>query len=325
MGTAKPDVIFVLSVDTEEEWDWSTPFPQVQPEVNNAQAIPAFQSFCDELGIRPTYFIDYAMADNEASAEVLRQVKAAHDCEFGAHLHPWCNPPLIERNGDFESHVVNLPIALVEQKLDALLKKLRETFETPIESFRTGRWGINAEVLNLLMEKGIKVDSSVYPFYKNEYFSCEGAPTTPYWPSLANPLQTSSQRVIAELPVSAGFNNRHFNFSNGAYQVINHKRLQFMRLTGIAWQTGLLRKIYLSPELTTAGDMNMLIDALLKRQSRLIHMNLHSSSLLNLDYSNNPFNSEQIYSNMRRTLSYLEANANVTFCTISDAAKRILN
>ena len=325
MGVSKPEVIFVLTVDTEEEWDWSTPFPQVQPEVNNAQAIPAFQKFCDNLGIKPTYFIDYAMAQNEASAAVLQQVAREHDCELGAHLHPWCNPPLIEANGDFESHVVNLPIGLVEQKLDTLLDKLRETFDTPIESFRTGRWGINAQVLNLLVAKGIKVDSSVYPYYRNEYFSCEGAPTVPYWPSLSNPLESGEQKMIAELPVSAGFNSRHFDLCNGAYRVINHKRLQFLRLTGIAWQTGLLRKIYLSPELTHAEDMNSLIDALLQRKTKMVHMNLHSSSLLDLNYSNNPFNSQQIYRNMQQTLAHLQSKANVTFCTISDAAKRILN
>ena len=65
----KPDVIFVLSVDTEEEWDWSDEFPQKDFSVSNVKQIPKLQAFCEELGIRPTYFTDYAVVENPDAAE----------------------------------------------------------------------------------------------------------------------------------------------------------------------------------------------------------------------------------------------------------------
>ncbi|MBU2869099.1 WalW protein [Colwellia sp. E2M01] len=318
----KPNVLFVLSVDTEEEWDWQTEFPQYNVQVENIQAIKTFQQECNYIGIRPTYFVDYPVVNNSKSAQVLKSIAEEEQCEIGAHLHPWCNPPMTEENDEFFSHVVNLPIELVEQKLVNLLGLLRSTFGKEIASFRTGRWGINAEIMNLLIKHDIKVDSSVYPFYSNNYFSCEGAPIEPYWPDLSDPLKAQYQQSsIYEIPVSVGFNHTQFALFNKIHKLSSTPLLSFLRAPGILWQLKLLRKIYLSPELASAKDMQTLIKVLLKRKSPIIHMNLHSSSLINLPYSNHPFTQQQILENMKKTISFLQEHANVTFCTISEAKK----
>ncbi len=54
----KQDVLFVLTIDTEEEWQWDEEFPQHNCSVGNVEKLPAFQTFCESLGIRPTYFVD---------------------------------------------------------------------------------------------------------------------------------------------------------------------------------------------------------------------------------------------------------------------------
>ena len=325
----KPSVLFVLSVDTEEEWDWTTEFPQHNLQVENVQAIEGFQHECNSIGIRPTYFADYPVVNNPQSVEVLKSIDQAGQCEIGAHLHPWCNPPIKSGNDEFASHVVNLPVNLVEQKLVNLLDKLRASFEQDICSFRTGRWGINSEVMELLIKHGIRVDSSVYPFYRNKYFNCDGAPVEPYWPDLSDPLKAQStqlnglQSSIYEIPVSAGFNHTQFALCEKIYRLSTTRALSFLRVPGIIWQLKLLRKIYLSPELSSAADMKTLIKVLLKRKAPVIHMNLHSSSLIDLPYNNHPFTREQILENMKKTVGYLQEHANVTFCTISEA-KEIL-
>ncbi len=318
----KPKVLFVLSVDTEEEWDWRTPFPQENICVNNTLALPEFQQFCMKLGIRPTYFIDYAVAKNEISVDAIKKVIESNMCEVGAHLHPWCTPPLTVANGEFESHVVNLPIKLVEEKLVTLLEQLKQSFGKPINSFRTGRWGINAEVLQLLTKYGITIDSSVYPYYQNDFFSCEGAPTKPYWPNLSNPLLEGGQSKIFELPVSAGFNNKFFELSNKIHQCIVKKPFSLLHISGVLWHLNLLKKLYLSPELTSLDNMISLMKAQLKRNSSVIHMNLHSSSLIHLPYSNHPYSKENIYKNLTGAVKYLNQNAEVTFCTITEAAEK---
>ncbi len=320
----KPSVLFVLSVDTEEEWDWNTEFPQHDVQVENIQAIEGFQQECNNIGIRPTYFVDYPVANNQESIQVLKSIDQAGLCEIGAHLHPWCNPPIKPENDEFSSHVVNLPVDLVEQKLVNLLEKLTESFGDNIYSFRTGRWGINAAVMGLLVKHGITIDSSVYPFYRNNYFNCDGAPVEPYWPDLLNPLKAQSvaqQSSIFEIPVSAGFNHAQFTLCDKIHKLSINRFFSFLRVPGIIWQLKLLRKIYLSPELSSAKDMQTLIKVLLKRKAPIIHMNLHSSSLINLPYSNHPFTREQILENMKQTVSYLQEHANVTFCTISEAKK----
>tara|TARA_R110002167_G_scaffold53_2_gene346 strand:- start:55729 stop:56733 length:1005 start_codon:yes stop_codon:yes gene_type:complete len=320
----KPQVLFVLSVDTEEEWDWKTAFPQHNIQVNNINGLQAFQIECDNLGIKPTYFVDYPVVHNDQSARILNMLSKAGNCEIGAHLHPWCNPPITAENGEFESHVVNLPIDLVEKKLVSLLDLLKTTFDISIKSFRTGRWGINSAVVTLLAKYGITVDSSVYPFYKNDYFNCNGAPEKPYWLDITDPLKARSSEQIAdifEIPVSVGFNHSNFMMCNKIHNTLSHPLLAFIRLSGIAWQLKLLRKLYLSPELTSLADMKTLIKVLLRKKTQVIHMNFHSSSLIDLPYKNHAYDRQQILGNMKQTISYLQEHATVTFCTISEAKK----
>ena len=120
----KPKIQFILSVDTEEEWDWSGPFPDQNFSVDNVYEIPAFQLYCQELGIKPTYLVDHAVSNNLKSAAILRELPKEH-CEIGAHLHPWVNPPFTEKTTEFLSHVINLPINSVEAKLVELIKSIQ--------------------------------------------------------------------------------------------------------------------------------------------------------------------------------------------------------
>ena len=108
----KPSVLFVLSVDTEEEWDWQTEFPQHNAQVENIQAIQEFQQECNRIGIRPTYFVDYPVVNNPQSVDVLRSIDKTGQCEIGAHLHPWCNPPMTAENDDFSREWLSLTLSV---------------------------------------------------------------------------------------------------------------------------------------------------------------------------------------------------------------------
>ncbi|MEC7284107.1 MAG: WalW protein, partial [Pseudomonadota bacterium] len=209
----KQDVLFVLTIDTEEEWQWDEEFPQHNCSVENVEKLPAFQTFCESLGIRPTYFADYAVASNNVGSQTLRTFAKSNSAEIGAHLHPWCNPPYFGKTTEAESHVINLPLEQVEQKLDALNALLHDEIGVRPQSFRSGRWGVSAKMLRLLASRGYVVDSSVYPFYRNDYFSCLGAPESPYWPSFDNALAPGEQRQLLELPVTAGFNIQNFSLA----------------------------------------------------------------------------------------------------------------
>ncbi|RDV29200.1 WalW protein [Alteromonas aestuariivivens] len=318
----KPDVLFVLTVDTEEEWQWNEAFPRDNCSVQNVQQLPAFQHHCRNLGIRPTYFVDYAVAQDPEGMAHLGDFVKNREAEVGAHLHPWCNPPYFGETTEVESHVINLPEEQVIQKLDSLTQIISQNIGVAPRSFRSGRWGINARTLQLLAARGFQVDSSVYPFYRNEFFSCEGAPNRPYWPSTTDALSEGSQRNIMEIPVTAGFNHKHFSRAAGLHNTLSSPALAWTKLVGVLWHTRLLRKLYLSPELTSAQDMNTLIDTSLANQSPVIHMYLHSSSLLDgatglLDVQD-AFT--RICKRIAASVAYLQTRANVRFCTISEAS-----
>ena len=244
----KKKVLFLLSVDTEEEFDWNGDFPQCECSVGNIQLLPKFHKFCEAVGIRPTYLVDYPVVATPSSAEVLRQIAATPSAEIGAHLHPWCNPPFKGGNSERESHVINLPTALVEEKLSCLVRAIEEHIGITPKVFRTGRWGINSPVLKVVAAAGFDVDTSIYPFYENEYFSCQHACNQAYWPAFENPDVPGNQRVIFEIPVTAGFNRPHFKFWAKVHNLLLSWPLKPFHLVGVAWQTKVLRKLYLSPQ-----------------------------------------------------------------------------
>lgn len=324
MDTTEP-ILFVLSIDTEEEWEWGEAFPQQDANVSNIDTIPAFQKICEGLGLRPTYFVDYAVADNPQAVEHILPLIPEGNCEIGAHLHPWCNPPFFGPVGEFESHVVNLPKEQVSQKLENLVKKLEQSFSIKPKSFRTGRWGIDKTVMSLLVEQGFNVDSSVYPFYENEYFHCNGAPSLPYWPDLNNPLKVSSQNKIYELPVTVGFNRSNFELANKIHTAFTKPPLNWTRFNGIAWHTNVLRKNYLCPELSAANDMISLCKSVIDKGYPILHMYMHSSSLV--DNKNSLLGNKDAFafiSNAIKTvINELSSQYNIEFCTISEAAKKM--
>ena len=218
--------------------------------------------------------------------------------------------------------MVNLPISQVEEKFDALMEVLHQKFDIIPNSFRTGRWGVDSKTLQLLVKKGIQVDSSMYPFYKNKYFNNEKVMLEPYWPDYNNPLLSGPQRNIVEIPVTVGFNHANYPLMLKVYNVVSSPIFNFLRLVGILWHTRILRKLYLSPEATSGKDMRPLIDSALKNGHPVIHMYFHSSSLIDdstgLMKGNNTY--QTICDNIEQALDYLSQKANVKFCTISEAA-----
>jgi len=323
----KKKVIFILSIDTEEEWDWNGPFPQANFSVKNTANIPKFQAFCDRLGIRPTYFVDYAIANDTGSAARLKTVQDRGNCEIGGHLHPWVTPPVEEdiSNPD-NSHAINLPIELVEKKLESLNLKLEEAFGKKPRSFRSGRWGTNGSMLKLLARQGYSIDSSIHPYYEDSGFSYHSAPDRPFWPSYDDCTSQGQQREVYEIPVTNGYNKPNFPFWNQLHLTLSKTPFKQLKLVGILWKLGVMRKIPLSPELADAENMITLVKAALTEGHQVVHMFFHSSSLLPgmNPYVKNEADEKALYDNIEQVFNFLKEKTDLRCCTLAEAEQTIL-
>jgi len=321
---SKPKSLFILTVDTEEEWDWSGPFPNSNFSVRNADELPAFQNFCQELGVKPTYLVDYAIANDDNAAEILKSFDKSK-CEIGAHLHPWANPPFHNETSESSSHVINLPIRYVKEKLDSLMAVIEEKIGVRAKSFRTGRWGINGDVMTLLKDVGIDTDSSVYPLYRNDYFSCENAIRQPYWPSFEDTNKAGQQQDVYEIPVTCGFNRSSTKLAQKFHSLMELRPFCWLRINGLFWHTFLLRKIYLSPELSSSSDMIRLTKTRLKKGQMVFHMYLHSSSLVQqvTGLNDEPNAREHLCQRIADVTKFLASKTDIEYCTLSEAKQRL--
>src|SRR5262245_29684535 len=118
----------LVSIDTEEEFDWHAPVSPAQRSVRHTARLPRLQELFESLGVRPTYLIDHPIAATDESARVLDDFRRRGACEIGAHLHPWVNPPLDEEICPRNSYLSNLPLPLQEAKLHELTGTITRTF-----------------------------------------------------------------------------------------------------------------------------------------------------------------------------------------------------
>ncbi len=326
-GLTLPDKpLFLLTIDTEEEWDWNGDFPRSPFSTSNIEQIPDFQQFCGELGIRPTYFVDHAVANSDTAVTILKQYFDSGECDVGAHLHPWANPPMLEPADDFHSHAVNLPLSSFESKINVLTKKLQSCFGAHPYSYRAGRWGVNADHLKILATAGYKVDSSVRPFYKDKYFSYENAQTKPYWPSFDDVLSTdASQKMILELPTTSGYNLSKFEILDRLHSKLSTAPLNKVRLIGILWQLGIVRKITVTPEGHDAGDICRCIDAAVKRGDKVISMFFHSSDLLPgcTQYVRSDADKRKFLDCIKSCILHMKHKHNADFVTMREVRKKL--
>ncbi|MEL6530395.1 MAG: WalW protein, partial [Pseudomonadota bacterium] len=83
----------LLTVDTEEEFDWDGPFKREGFGLEHVREISRFQAFCEELGASPVYLVDWPIATDPQAIEIIGDAIARGKAEVGVQLHPWVNPP----------------------------------------------------------------------------------------------------------------------------------------------------------------------------------------------------------------------------------------
>ncbi len=109
----------LVGIDTEGDNQWDAA-ARANQRFENIYALPRLHALFARHGVRPTYVITYPVATDERSAQVLRELKAAGDCEIGAHHHAWETPPCGAEDVRRHPYAANLPMRQFEHQLASL-------------------------------------------------------------------------------------------------------------------------------------------------------------------------------------------------------------
>ncbi|MBX3441602.1 MAG: polysaccharide deacetylase family protein [Planctomyces sp.] len=317
---------FVVTIDTEEEGLWGGQYRPTGHSVENLRGVPRFQELCDRFGVQPTYLVTAPVANDDFGAGLLADLQADGRCEVGAHLHPWCTPPLTDRPATTaESFLCNLPEPAQRAKLEWLTDTIERRFGRRPTSFRAGRYGLDAVGARILEELGYAVDSSVIPF--TNYASQQGpdfreAPFTPYWFDGADLCAPGDAGALLEAPVTVGFSHSRFAFAHRLQETARIRGLRQLRIEGLLDRLGVARRIKFSPEQATSRELVQLADAALRaaeRPTALVLM-FHSSSLLPgcSPYVRTPVDLDAFCDRLTAVFAHCLNDRGLTAATLSD-------
>ncbi|WP_208617492.1 MULTISPECIES: hypothetical protein [Bradyrhizobium] len=154
---------FLITIDTEGDDIWSR---RSSVETRNASFLPRFQSLCETFGLKPTYLVNFEMANDPGFIEFGRDLIARGAGEIGMHLHAWNAPPghrLTSNDSWHQPFLIEYPEDEIRKKIEYQTHLLEDVFGVKMLSHRSGRWALNAFYANVLRDLGFRVDCSVTP------------------------------------------------------------------------------------------------------------------------------------------------------------------
>lgn len=227
--------------------------------------------------MKPTYLIDFPVATHPDSIKILRNLAATEECEIGAHLHPWCNPPYREDRNLRNTFVHHLPIALQKEKLQELTQAIQGNIGVQPVSYRAGRYGFDETTIPVLEELRYKVDTSVVPYrYKPDPVepAFKDAPLNPYYLDYQNVCRQGESSIL-EIPVTVDYPGKVPTFLKIAYPRLPD--IGIRRFLRIAFG---IEPIWLRPSYASLPQMQRLCDSLIQRGIVVLNMMFHSSELM---------------------------------------------
>lgn len=260
---------YLVTVDVEEEFDWTRPIKREGYSLDTIEAICDFQALCEQYGVTPLYLVDWPIISDPRGKAIYGDLVRAGRAEVGIQLHPWVNPPFDEEVTQRNTYAGNLPQELERSKFLALRDAITEATGKQPLAYRAGRYGIGPQTLDLLREAGVRFDTSVRANF--DYSKAEGPdfsqyPLQPYWLDKA--------LGIVELPVTSvywGLLRRQ-----GALFPL----AQMAGLTKSLMARGrLLERISLTPEGISVEEVIRGIDIALDDGLPILNFSFHSPSL----------------------------------------------
>jgi hypothetical protein len=267
----------LVGIDTEGDNQWDAR-ARVHQTFDNIYALPRLHDRFARLGVRPTYVVTYPVVTDRRSAEVLRALREAGDCEIGAHHHVWETPPCSAEDVDRHPYALSLPIEQFESQLAALTAAIAEgTGQRPV-SYRSGRFGFSAAHVSALERLGYRIESSVAPLF---YEAHKGgpdfveAPLRPYFLAYDSATRPGCSDVL-EIPVSADLDRplpralRHL-YARAPRPYTTKRILRALRIARMRW---------LRPSYSSLADMKALAARLARSGEPVLNVLFHSSEAI---------------------------------------------
>jgi hypothetical protein len=265
----------MVVVDTEEEFDWSRDFSREETNVSHMRYQQRLHEIWSRYGVKPTYVVDFPIASQKSAYALLRGWSDDGQCDVGAHLHPWVNPPFEEKVCKRNSFPGNLPPALERAKLLELTELIERNLGRRPKIYKAGRYGVGSATTAVLAELGYEIDVSIVPH--TDFTGSEGPDFTnfdvaPFW-------LDPSERLL-EIPLTVAWCGRLRAHGRRLQPWLSSRTALRLRTPGIFARLGLLERIRLTPEGNSLVEMKRLVDTMLHDRSRLFHLTYHSPSVV---------------------------------------------
>jgi peptidoglycan/xylan/chitin deacetylase (PgdA/CDA1 family) len=319
-GRNLPDRALVVTIDTEEEGRWTSSYPPTGNTCRNIARLPRIHGIFRELGVVPTYLVDYPVATDREACDVLCGFVAEDRVEIGAHVHPWCNPPFdggaaAQENAPAATYIHTLPPAMQKAKLERLCDAIERAFGTRPSSYRAGRWGFDRTSVPVLEELGIRVDTSINPLWWDPAQSALGfvrAPLGPYRIDRDDVCRPGDSRLV-EAPATGLVVGPHGPALEKMIRAIGP-----LRGLRRVWRKAGLR--FLKPEDFSFEEMRGAVDAMAARGLRFFNVTFHSSVALPgaTPYVADEAELDRFCDRLERILEHIVVGHRVTPLALSD-------
>lgn len=261
---------FVVTVDTEEEFDWTRPIERAAHTVQTVTRLARFQEFCEGQGVCPIYLVDYPIMASPAAVDILRGAVQDGKAEVGVQLHPWVNPPHDEDVNEINSFAGNLPKELERQKFRTLRDCIERKIGAPPLIYRAGRYGVGPHTADILSQGGIAIDTSVRARFD---YSAGGGPNFRDLP--VRPWWIDRHAGLMELPLTTVY----WGLLRQLGGWLHARMWRVPRLRGAFARFGLLERIPLTPEGVTVDEALRGIDIAIDEGLPVLVFSFHSPSL----------------------------------------------
>lgn len=318
---------FILTIDTEadNQWDFGR-----EITVKNIKYIKPFQALCEEYHVKPTYLVTSEVCSDEFAREFFSEVFSKGRCEIGAHLHSWTTPPFQDIDGyryndSCHAYATDLPTELLKEKVRNLTNHISNAFNVKPLSFRSGRYGFNKILAEILVENSYVVDSSVTPFVSwEDIHGIAGGPDFINYP--AYPFKYDFEKgSLIELPITILPTRFPFNRNRDLadFYFRNVDKNYFLRI---------IRKLLFKRQplwLRPMSWMNLnlfeeLVDEAIRIRLPYIVMMFHSSELMpgGSSYRKSEESIEELYNLLKEFFNMINIRK-IDTITLTEAAKNI--